>query len=398
MENHRKQKSFKEKILHIINSGQLKNASPKAKLYVKERFYKDNYIRMVQASVIVFLTVLFFYFGYLPVWLYSTEKIFILNKIGFALLMPFSVLFFTSYFILKKRNALTEKNCRIAINLYYIVLIAGMLLFMYSDFYRQMVLSFSILILFASALVPPYRIRIIILHFFYILALIIIMFYKNFGFYTSELLFYPIIWLILFVTSLYLRAYFIKVDLYSYKMDELTELLRIQSMTDGLTKMLNRFALSETFDNLKEKSCERELYETVIMFDVDNFKKHNDTFSHLAGDDCLVRICREIKNVISEFRGMIFRYGGEEFIILIENSEKETALKLCKNIKESVYNLKIESASKEISPYVSVSLGCSIVDMRNAKTMEDLVKKADEELYNAKNHGKNCLSFSNEIF
>lgn len=169
------------------------------------------------------------------------------------------------------------------------------------------------------------------------------------------------------------------------------------STKDGLTGILNR----RTFDKHIEKEWKQALRELVplslIMLDVDYFKAFNDTYGHQAGDDCLRTIASGISEVLEISKGMVFRYGGEEFSILLPETNLASARIVAETVRKAVENLSIPHSESQVSDYVTMSFGINTIIPTNDKTITQFIEDADKALYNAKNEGRNCVrTYSND--
>lgn len=159
------------------------------------------------------------------------------------------------------------------------------------------------------------------------------------------------------------------------------ERYRILSSIDELTKVLNRRGFENIVSEMADRSncCDGYLY----YIDIDFFKKYNDTFGHGAGDDILRKVAAAIKNVTNCYGGVVCRVGGEEFIVYIpfmEDDFREIGDTIC----DSVRDLKLETADKSVSDWVTVSIGGVKVINGNHKDFLVGIEKADQKLYQAK--------------
>jgi diguanylate cyclase (GGDEF)-like protein len=152
--------------------------------------------------------------------------------------------------------------------------------------------------------------------------------------------------------------------------------------TDGLTKIYNRKKISEcivTAINEKNSTGSDDL--NLIMFDIDNFKRINDTYGHDMGDEVLKVVAQTAKKCIGS-KDSIGRWGGEEFMILLPDSKKDAAISLAEKIRSQINAIKWEKM-----PCVSVSVGVS--ELCRGDDCQTLYKRVDGRLYYAKMHGKN---------
>jgi len=164
------------------------------------------------------------------------------------------------------------------------------------------------------------------------------------------------------------------------------------SMTDSLTGLANRRyfdeALKTEFYRLKRSGCALSL----IMLDIDHFKKFNDSYGHLAGDDCLRRIGTTLKAIVGRVPDVVARYGGEEFVVILPETEDNGAATLAERIRKAVEGLTIPHVASETGEYVTVSLGVVTVYTTGLTSPEQVVALADEALYSAKNGGRNRVA------
>lgn len=159
--------------------------------------------------------------------------------------------------------------------------------------------------------------------------------------------------------------------------------LTISSTLDKLTEVYNRKYFEESLINMIE-SAEREKSEfSIIMFDIDDFKSVNDKYGHQKGDEVLIKLTREVKKCLTK-KDIIGRYGGEEFIIILPNTDKEQSLIIAENIRSRVEQSKILGDKRK----VTISMGLA---MRSRESIngEEIIKRADQALYMAKYQGKN---------
>lgn len=175
------------------------------------------------------------------------------------------------------------------------------------------------------------------------------------------------------------------------------EKLRLLSSTDGLTNLANR----RTFDDAAETEWRRARrlgYSlTIIMADIDNFKKYNDTYGHLEGDECLKRVAETLKNVLHRAGDLAARYGGEEFTLLMPMTKESEASKIAEDIRQRIEALRIPHQLNTPYGVVTVSMGVAAVVPRNDMTLKDLIAMADKALYEAKDMGKNCVKCASEL-
>jgi diguanylate cyclase (GGDEF)-like protein/PAS domain S-box-containing protein len=170
---------------------------------------------------------------------------------------------------------------------------------------------------------------------------------------------------------------------------------QINSITDSLTGIANRryfdIMLSSEFYRLKRSGETLSL----IMIDVDHFKKFNDHYGHVAGDECLIQIASVLKTIVGRSTDLVARFGGEEFVVILPETDVQGAKLLAEKILFEVENLKIFHAKSETSAYVTISLGVISVKTINIVSPNQIIELADKALYRAKNSGRNQIVVTN---
>jgi len=168
-------------------------------------------------------------------------------------------------------------------------------------------------------------------------------------------------------------------------LERANEQLAKLSMTDRLTSLLNR----GTWENLVDAEFERyrryNQATSLVMFDIDFFKKVNDSYGHLAGDVVIKHTATTAKSVLRQ-SDSIGRYGGEEFGIILPETDAEGARVICERIRESIENSIVQTAAAPIRYTVSVGIS-QLSD--TAKSYMEWMQQADEALYAAKKGGRN---------
>ena len=175
---------------------------------------------------------------------------------------------------------------------------------------------------------------------------------------------------------------FTLISTYSGKLLE-THLLRQQSQIDYLTGLKNRRGFYDYYEK-KIASCSCGKTSSVIIGDIDFFKKVNDTYGHNVGDMVLIQVA-DIMQKCVEKKGKAFRWGGEEFIILLPQYEAEQAKLVAEEIREMIQKSECDTG-KEI---VKVTMSFGIKQLEDCKTLEENISEADENLYKAKTSGRN---------
>lgn len=173
------------------------------------------------------------------------------------------------------------------------------------------------------------------------------------------------------------------------KLEESNAILQQLSTMDGLTGIANRRHFDDTL-LLQWKVCMREKTPlSLIMMDIDFFKKYNDGYGHQGGDDCLKAVAKALADSIHRPGDFIARYGGEEFVVILPNTDAKGAAVVAEQLRANVQTKNIPHAYSGVANHVSVSLGVAIIQPNASATPADLIAKADAALYKAKEQGRN---------
>lgn len=163
-----------------------------------------------------------------------------------------------------------------------------------------------------------------------------------------------------------------------------TKVIQLEMSTDPLTKALNRRAFEAIIQKLLEISKITNVSITLAIADLDHFKKINDTYGHLAGDESLKHFVSIIKRNLRK-SDYVFRIGGEEFLILLPNTELNDSIEIIERIRKDVEKTPLHYNNNEIN--LTASFGLAEVD--KSDHINKTIKEADEKLYVAKNLGRN---------
>lgn len=180
----------------------------------------------------------------------------------------------------------------------------------------------------------------------------------------------------------------IKLKLAKQKIEKLNKILKYASTHDKLTTIYNRSAILEFLKNyiLRTKRIETDI--SLIMFDIDFFKKINDTYGHSVGDEVLKLLCLLIKNNIREI-DLFGRYGGEEFLIIIPDTKLESAIVLAERILNAVRCYEFKTSKVNLT--LTISIG--ITQYKKNETIDNFIERVDQKLYKAKKKGRNRIEF-----
>lgn len=176
-------------------------------------------------------------------------------------------------------------------------------------------------------------------------------------------------------------------DITKYKQNDITEI-------DFTTKLLNKQTTFKQLEEYLKSINEKPESFTLAMADIDFFKKINDTYGHLAGDEILKQISEcLIKN--TKGNDIVGRFGGEEFIILLKNTNLDNSKALLEKIRKDIDDL-IVKYNNFIIDNLNISIG-AVFNQDNNTDLNNLIEKADKALYNVKENGRNQTKFFDEI-
>ncbi len=178
-----------------------------------------------------------------------------------------------------------------------------------------------------------------------------------------------------------------------YKLEEQT---RVMASRDKLTGLFNRHYF-ESFLNYEWRRCRRLVLPiTVAMIDLDYFKRLNDTYGHQTGDRRLSIIGQIINSALQRPTDICGRYGGEEFALVMGDTDQEQSRALIKKIHTVISELKFPNANSSVAPWVTVSIGVFSAVPETDLTPSVLIEKVDRLLYQAKSAGRNCIQYGKE--
>jgi diguanylate cyclase (GGDEF)-like protein len=168
------------------------------------------------------------------------------------------------------------------------------------------------------------------------------------------------------------------------------ELERLANI-DGLTGVANRRQFDLTLIKEWYRLKRENLPLSLIICDIDYFKRYNDYYGHIEGDNCLKKVAEGISNGVKRTGDLVARYGGEEFVVVLPNTSLDGAKKVAENIRNCVNNLHLTHGGSDVSKYVTLSMGVSSMIPMLEMSPELLKITADEALYQAKKQGRNQI-------
>lgn len=172
--------------------------------------------------------------------------------------------------------------------------------------------------------------------------------------------------------------------LYEY-VDITNKIIKIEKLEkDYLTGLYNRHKIAEKINEIIEKSKEKDSVFSIVIGDIDFFKKVNDNYGHLIGD----MVLKYISNFLTDYigiNGTVGRYGGEEFIIILPEFTEDDAYLIMEEVRKNICDKKIYLEND----YLNVSMTFGITSSFGEKSLKELIKEADYALYEGKNNGRN---------
>ena len=166
------------------------------------------------------------------------------------------------------------------------------------------------------------------------------------------------------------------------------ETLRNQSIRDPLTQLYNRRYLDETFRRELHRASRHSVPLAVLAFDIDHFKRFNDTHGHDGGDALLKAVGNSLRDFFRAEDGA-FRAGGEEFVAVLPETTLEDALSRAEGLREEIASLEVQHGNV-VLPAVTISIGVAAYP-QDGDSIDQLLKAADRALYKAKKSGRNCV-------
>jgi diguanylate cyclase (GGDEF)-like protein len=164
--------------------------------------------------------------------------------------------------------------------------------------------------------------------------------------------------------------------------------LETMSLTDGLTGVANRRCFDRTLESEWNRAVRTGESLSLMMIDIDYFKRLNDRYGHQAGDNCLVGVARALRGCLPRSGDLLARYGGEEFAVILPNTNTEGTSVVAEKMQEAVRGLAVENESS-IGLYVTLSIGVATHRFPTNFTLLQLLEETDKALYGAKENGRN---------
>lgn len=181
------------------------------------------------------------------------------------------------------------------------------------------------------------------------------------------------------------------------RMKEKMLYVKKSSEEDPLTGLLNRRGFEKNLEHILPNCIRNRNRVSLLIIDIDNFKKYNDAYGHPAGDQCIRFIANTIRKTAKRNTDISARFGGEEFVVFIYGTKEIDSISLAEKIRNNIEELKIDHGLA-IGTYVTVSVGIASLVPNDMDCINDLYSEADKSLYQAKKKGRNLVAYGNKIF
>jgi len=162
---------------------------------------------------------------------------------------------------------------------------------------------------------------------------------------------------------------------------------------DALTGIYNRRFMEDNLKRILKSIARSGGCLSVLMADIDFFKRYNDTYGHSEGDACLKTVAEAIAGCLFRADDFVARYGGEEFAVILPNTDESGARFVANKILEAVRACDIPHEKNEVAGYVTISIGVTTSDVRQGQSGKDYIIRADTALYQSKQNGRNRYTY-----
>ena len=178
---------------------------------------------------------------------------------------------------------------------------------------------------------------------------------------------------------------------------EQMRMIEKQSLIDQLTNVMNRRSFDFHIGVLWSQATRQQENLSILMIDIDHFKKFNDTYGHQMGDTVLQVTAGAISASLSRSSDLVFRWGGEEFTVLLPNTTLEGAMHVAERIRERIQSTDLPSVNGMSAPNVTASLGCASLVPDADSTVAEMLRQADKAMYDAKESGRNRVCSYSDV-
>lgn len=170
------------------------------------------------------------------------------------------------------------------------------------------------------------------------------------------------------------------------KNEELAKLINI----DKLTQVANRRCFENRIETAWQRLSRQQQPLSLIFIDIDCFKLYNDWYGHQIGDYCLNQVAQAIDSCVNRAEDLTARFGGEEFVVLLPDTDQNSAISVAEKIQKRVRGLKIPHETSKVSPHVTCSMGVVSIIPNQGVSIKSFISSADAAMFRAKGLGRNC--------
>jgi len=188
-----------------------------------------------------------------------------------------------------------------------------------------------------------------------------------------------------------------KLEIVARKLKIANKKLENASYTDSLTGLHNRRYFNFIYERELKRAKRNKSYITFMMLDIDYFKQYNDTYGHVEGDYALKSVAKVLKDTLKRPSDYVFRLGGEEFGVLMSDTDESSSAKIAREICDAVRGRELKHENSKVCEFVTISIGvvCCVAD--DALDNEILISRADEMLYEAKESGRDRYIITSNV-
>lgn len=175
------------------------------------------------------------------------------------------------------------------------------------------------------------------------------------------------------------------------KLLDLQKELEELSFKDGLTGVSNRRMLDSVLEQEWVRARREQLPLSLLLIDIDFFKQFNDFYGHMQGDDCLIKVAQVLSEAATRSRDFFARFGGEEFVMVLPETDAEAAQKIAQRCQQFIFKQQIPHAESAVSQILTISIGSGTLIPSHKDELRDFIDRIDRALYQAKQAGRNRI-------